>query len=482
MESFNIIICSDLMPYYKDIIDGYLSSSSVFMFEYEKFQKKENRDGLLKELPPEGYLLCSDKCDLWSELKDPGKYPPLVTFKSPCDLLISPGMVKKYESWGAFFLTQKSLLRKKDTIPSDAKLLVYISIDGEEPDELKELANETGLPCQSLPADTEYIELIMNRYQADYEIKKRDRLQKKELLSFQKSSANYGAMLSIIERLTRAKDEKAVFDLLKEVIREIFGAKKIAWYEKKESINEGADSTSIMGKKQRYVLDGEKGFFVRIENANNVLGFLEIGDFKCPEHIKSYLEFILNISDVIGISIASARMFEKLKEDEDRFRHYSLHDSLTGLGNRFYFNKKMQEAREDKRGTTFGVMVCDLDGLKAINDNYGHQAGDYAIEETARILRKSLREEDFPARVGGDEFAAVIKNCDEKAIEHIRERLIKNLTESNESSKQPFKLDFSVGFSIADGVPPRMEDAFRQADDRMYAAKREKKRQKLAEV
>ncbi|MCG6903709.1 MAG: diguanylate cyclase [Rhodobacter sp.] len=106
-------------------------------------------------------------------------------------------------------------------------------------------------------------------------------------------------------------------------------------------------------------------------------------------------------------------------------------DPLTGLYNRRYALTQLDRITRNalENGENFAVMVLDLDRFKRINDQYGHAAGDAVLTESARRMNSCLRRDDFLARIGGEEFLAVIRNCDLAAAEIAAERLRRTISE-----------------------------------------------------
>src|SRR5206468_6541828 len=94
----------------------------------------------------------------------------------------------------------------------------------------------------------------------------------------------------------------------------------------------------------------------------------------------------------------------------NRAHHLSMRDPLTGLYNRRYLDETMDRElpRARRRGESIGVIVLDIDHFKNLNDNYGHDAGDYVLERVSDILRANTRSGDIPCRFGGEEFAVVL--------------------------------------------------------------------------
>ena len=118
-----------------------------------------------------------------------------------------------------------------------------------------------------------------------------------------------------------------------------------------------------------------------------------------------------------------------------------------------------------------GLMI-DLDGMKSINDQFGHQAGDQALIQTARILQVSFRKGDFIARYGGDEFVVILTVEDPDGLDKAVRRLESNLLQFNETGQSPFPLSLSIGAGVYDPAADQTIDAFiGRLDKTMYYVK-----------
>lgn len=166
--------------------------------------------------------------------------------------------------------------------------------------------------------------------------------------------------------------------------------------------------------------------------------------------------------------IAVVRDVSHRQELEQQLVHLSTHDALTGLYNRTFFDA--ERARLDTGRVPIGVLMIDVDGLKIVNDEHGHEAGDRLIRRTAAVLRMTFREEDIIARIGGDEFAVLIPGVDEFQLASAAERLRLDLVRHNELTIGP-PLGLSVGWALAHGRG-HLALAIRLADRRMYEDKR----------
>ena len=168
---------------------------------------------------------------------------------------------------------------------------------------------------------------------------------------------------------------------------------------------------------------------------------------------------------VVGI----AADITDLKLGEEKLKYLSLHDSLTGLYNRIYFEEEMSRI-EKARYDTVGIVSCDADGLKLVNDTLGHDQGDNLLVAAARVIRDSFREGDLVARIGGDEFSVVLPNTTEPAVENACQRIQEAVASYNATNPE-LPLSISVGFAVSNGIYRNAKDLFKEADNNMYRKK-----------
>ncbi len=157
---------------------------------------------------------------------------------------------------------------------------------------------------------------------------------------------------------------------------------------------------------------------------------------------------------------------------EAQLRYLSTHDILTDLYNRAYFEEELSRMQ---RGRSFpvSIIMADLDSLKRMNDEGGHAAGDDLLKRAARVLQESMRTEDVLARIGGDEFAALLPFSDHEIASSIIDRIRKNLEEHNQAHPGP---PLSISMGMDTGQKGSNLTLIMQAADRfMFTEKARKK-------
>lgn len=180
-----------------------------------------------------------------------------------------------------------------------------------------------------------------------------------------------------------------------------------------------------------------------------------------------------------NVDTQSLRDLAAMVEDEIAALALAITDQLTGLSNRRGFDTLAPRiyAVAERFQASLSAIYVDLDNLKPLNDFCGHDAGDRALVETAHLLQTELRDSDVVARIGGDEFVALLTDADEKQAAGAIERLEAALQLRNEQTSEAFELQFSIG--AASGVPGApgvsLDGLVEKADAAMITAKRARK-------
>ena len=155
------------------------------------------------------------------------------------------------------------------------------------------------------------------------------------------------------------------------------------------------------------------------------------------------------------------------KQAEERLHYLSYHDQLTGLYNRRLFEEQLQRLNS-KNYFPLIITMADINGLKLVNDSFGHTVGDKYIQKVTEVLREGFREKDIICRLGGDEFIILSPNTEEKEIKELIGRI-------NERTKleavNKITLSVSFGYSIKDREEESILEVLKKAEDYMYKKK-----------
>jgi diguanylate cyclase (GGDEF)-like protein len=204
------------------------------------------------------------------------------------------------------------------------------------------------------------------------------------------------------------------------------------------------------------------------------------------EQISSTLNMQMMFRERIKAEQQLNSAVKDLEKMNSELKSIYLIDELTGLMNRrgFYLNGGNMFKSAMVTGGRLILCFIDMDGLKTINDTYGHSEGDTAIKAVAGILSKSFGKEDIIARLGGDEFTAIIPNrSTESEMTSIKERIKHNFDIYNLYSQKPYNLSISIGFSpFLPGRRLTFEELILEADQRLYEQKKKRTLHKIIDL
>ena len=272
------------------------------------------------------------------------------------------------------------------------------------------------------------------------------------------------------------------------IAKHVYGKHKEALKNRKVQVGQGATGYTLKKRQPVYNINPGLDFsFYQMEFiqeframaslpliANEkILGAVSLYSTELETYEDEHMRLLETTSRIASDAIATS-----LRHAETESR--ALTDPMTGLPNArslgMQFDKEI--ARAGRSGSTFQVVMLDLDGFKRVNDTYGHKAGDALLKGLSRVLQKQLREYDFLARYAGDEFVAIVPDADKKAIAELCYRMEKAVRE--------FKLDVGngrvarVGVSLGAASYPANGDTLDQiiisADKAMYAVKARRKK------
>jgi len=237
----------------------------------------------------------------------------------------------------------------------------------------------------------------------------------------------------------------------------------------------GKDIRILIDQKIKHIFEDKESFAQRLLSLyalNKYVENLECHVLPSGERRERWLE---HWSHPVKLGLYAGGRIEhyyditERKRMEEQLKYLSLYDPLTGLHNRAYFNEEMRRL-EGERYLPLGVIVCDLDGLKLVNDTMGHDAGNDMLVSAAEILKNCFRKGDVVARIGGDEYVVLLPRIDlcslEKACQRIRESI-----EKYNLANPKIPLSMSIGFAIGEKSTRKPAELFKEADINMYREK-----------
>jgi diguanylate cyclase (GGDEF)-like protein len=222
------------------------------------------------------------------------------------------------------------------------------------------------------------------------------------------------------------------------------------------------DDYEILHKKIIGEIDYNKPIIQRWKNRDD-------GKYRWTEE---YTTPIYENGELVAIQGVIRNIDEKMKlQQELQYRIY--HDTLTDLYNREYFELKFDEYNK-QTNVPVAIIVCDLDELKYINDNYGHKEGDALIKATANLLNRFSSNTITVARIGGDEFVLLVAETTEKETDRLVQSIRKEIGMHNENGSDVI-IKMSIGYAFNQNSKGNMAELFSQADKNMYKDKLKRK-------
>lgn len=293
--------------------------------------------------------------------------------------------------------------------------------------------------------------------------------------------SKYGSMIDIskykeIERsknhfkivLESAKDIIYRFEIIPEpkfvyispAIEEVFGYEVQKYYDDYMHVfnTSHPDDVSILYKKMNNELDYSKPIESRWIHKNGNCVWIE--------------DYVTPVYDSNGNLIAFegvCRDISDRKALEEKLSYLTYHDSLTGLKNRIFYDKQIEKLNT-LNNLSVGVIVCDLDNLKIINDTMGHSKGDLIIKSVSNLLLRIENDDISVSRIGGDEFVILVKNTDEITVAEICQK-IDLLVNNHNLSNEEYSIQLSIGYAFTEKSVGKMQEIFKIADKNMYANK-----------
>lgn len=497
-NKLNVLVCKCFYTYFQKISLAEFQDMEIISFcppciSHDHHEELENP--LLKNI--QNYssnivLICGGSlCPAFQSVIEGAVYVQIEKQDSCFSHLLGKTMVKNLADQGDYLITESWVKKWKnhlETLGLEREIaqrfysevtrkFICISEGPKERviPELEEFSQYLNLPFSVMEPNYSYIRDLLKHLDEDWKLRKTEHSHLDENYFYCNQPANYEKTCEIIKKLTDTESELEIISTVHENLSMLFSCKIVEYVSASQKnvfqLSEDNYSSFLRERTQHKILDNNSGFLVKIELAGQTEGILHIADFEFPRYMLKYLAFTIDIAGVIGLALSNSRKSQIIQKKKEEMEFINTHDSMTGLFNRRFFDEKIWEFQQTHMENGICVMACDLDGLKQINDTRGHNSGDRAIKATADILMECLRKEDILARVGGDEFVALIPDYAESSVDCLKRRILDNLDKYNQKNnvlKISFSLGFSHGYPTSDALP----ELIRQADKQMYIVKR----------
>lgn len=222
---------------------------------------------------------------------------------------------------------------------------------------------------------------------------------------------------------------------------------------------------------------GKKGNFYLVmpmHHQEYCFGYCVVGNYEKALKDRFFLHFVLNLDN----ALETVRKQDTMKAVLARMNHIWIYDELTGIYNRAGFRKHAVKLIEEavRSKVSIGVLFVDIDGLKQVNDTYGHEEGDIYIKAMAHLLERHCRNGELLTRYGGDEFVILLTGYGREELEAYIHRIEDDIHAHSRQSGKEYQMDASIGCYVeTDAANINLEKIIEMADQNMYAVKKAKK-------
>lgn len=222
---------------------------------------------------------------------------------------------------------------------------------------------------------------------------------------------------------------------------------------------------------------GKSGNFYLImpmHHQDYCFGYCVVGNYERVLKDRFFLHFVLNLDN----ALETVRKQDTMKAVLTRMSQIWIYDELTGVYNRAGFRKYAANLMEEasKKKASVGVLFVDIDGLKTVNDTYGHEEGDVYIKAIAHLLEENCRRGEILTRYGGDEFVILLSGYGKEDVKAYISKIDTDIRNYRLQAAKQYRMDASIGYYVEENAANiNLEKIIEMADQNMYAVKKAKK-------
>ncbi len=498
MGKYTFFVCDNFYPEFKKVIENE-KYDDIFVKSFPRLCESKKNENEVKKMffefvnnNEEGQIYCGKKCTVLNEI--PNNSSLKIHSSEQCFFYYANETFMNYViSKGGYIIgvgwlnNWEELLEKEGFSQSSArsfykdfcKELVFFDsgIDETVYKKLSEVSRYLDISYIVIPFTLETISILIKGAVNDWRLNKKTKEYASSILEIKTHFSEVSSVIESISKISSYSNKRETIDRIKDVFVHILGSRHFHYWDIEAENLPNKIKELIDDKKRIYLnLDNNKFCVKILNNENELFGVFEAGDFISPQNYDNYLNIAIDISFVCGMVLTNIEQYDKLIKVKNELEFISTHDTLTGLYNRTYVNELL---KENESNEYLAVFLCDIDKLKFVNDNFGHLEGDKLIINISNILKKCFRESDIIARIGEDEFVAILPNCDINMAEIFENRISKAINSINiENNNEQYNLSVSLGFAVANNKVSTIEKLMKQADILMHKNKSKKKRTK----
>lgn len=497
MANINLFVCENYAPEFINICDekGWADVTVIpFPSMCVNKSKKEKAKQLLIESSANGndsMLVCGKNCDILTLIPsdtDIEVHPANHCFTH----LASESFINYVIAKGGYIVGSGWLKNWRQRIAEagftqDIAIRFYhdfcqelVFLDaGIYPDaekDLVELSQFLKLPYVVIPVELECMRMLMEKVVSQRRLHTKDYDNSQAIAQIQTQCAEYAAIFDLMGKIAAFANKRDAIEKVKEIFMMVFGAQQFKYWNNdydKDSLPTDIKALFLQKDQDLHFSKEKNRFCIKIKWQDKLFGAVDVSGFLFPEYIEKYLNFAIEIVKICGLVFSNNEQYEKILKSEQDLRYSGTHDALTDLYNRTYINEILDRQTPS---LPFTVFMFDIDRLKYVNDNYGHAEGDKLITNVAIILKKCFRETDIVARIGGDEFVAILQDIDTDGAEIIESRIKQQIEIHNRIRREiHLKISFSIGYAVGKMPEDSIETAMKVADEQMYKDKMSKR-------
>ncbi len=493
MKKLQVFICENFYPEYQNALERErIEDIELHVFPSlcdQKGRKTEVKEMLGIAHKNKSTVICSKSCDALKLLPEGQSVRTIAGnhcfshltcdeflnyLTSKGSYIISSGWLKKWKHHLEVMGFDKETARR--FFQESNKQLVFLDAEIEENTEelIKEFSSYVGVPYLIVPIELERIRLLLKSMAYEWRLHNQEQEHSIAVNELRNQCAEHAAVFDMLGKISTYATKRDVIGKIKELFLMVFGAQNFNFWSDQSDLLPN-EIKELQTKEENYLLLREENrFCIKITWDGILYGVIDVSGFLFPQYIEKYLNLAVEISKFGGLVLHNNEQYEKILKSEEELKYLSTHDSMTGLYNRTYINRILDDSTKDSK---ICVFMFDIDKLKYVNDTYGHAEGDKLIKSFAEIMKNSFRETDISARIGGDEFMAILYDANEEMAQSIKKRVadLIRLNNGNLTAKH-LELNVSAGCAIMENENDTIEVLMNKADEQMYADKAHKRK------